>query len=188
MVNIDENGRINPAYYENAINDQIQRLIEKYNYNPQKITSNNMLAMATKIYPALFKPDKPQKYNPKCNIPYTEYNITALLDIYINIALSYDCLPSFYTFEKMTGIVEETVKQYVTNASLAMQNTRKSYLINRLNESNIGVLTLANHEQSIGLMYNRQNILDNATVKQSLTARDLVKLPQIQQTSGIDSD
>ena len=176
-INIDADGTIDAAYYDNAIRDSLNTYIDKLHYSPDKLTSNNMLALASHIYKAIFKPDKPQFMNKKCNIPYTAANMEKLLDIYMNISLDYNCLPSLFTFERMTGITAEVLKGYVTDASMTTLKTRQEYLINRLNESNIGVLTLANNEQSTGLMYNRQNILDHASVKQSLDIRDLVKLP-----------
>lgn len=178
LQNIDSDGNINAAYYENAIRELIPRYADMLNYDINKLTSNNLLAISNHIYKTLFKPQTTIKNNQKCNIPYNEYNFKTLLDIYSHIALDYNALPSLYTFSCLTGIQEETLRDYVTDAGQVMVKSRKEYLINRLNENNIGVMTLANNEQSIGLMYNRQNIIDHATVKQSLNVNDLVKLPQ----------
>lgn len=179
LQNIDSDGNINTAYYKNAINELIDRYIIEFGYDKSKLTSNNLLAICRQIYHVLFEPQQIKHVNSiKTNIPISKDNIIALMDIYRDIALIYNCLPSMYTFCCLTGLNDDMIYNYVTDASSRIQNTRKEYLINRLNESNIGVMTLANNEQSIGLMYNRQNIIDHATVKQSLNVNDLVKLPQ----------
>jgi len=178
LQNIDSNGNIDTTYYKNAINELIERYIIDFNYDAGKMTSNNLHAVCLQVYNAIFKPDKNQFTNKKSNIPYNKHNIQALINIYLDIAFKYNCLPSMFTFSRLVGIDDETILAYVTDASSQLAKNRQAYIINRLNESSIGVVTLANNEQSIGLMYNRQNIIDHATVKQSLSVNELVKIPQ----------
>ena len=183
LQNIDSNGNINETYYRNVINDHVERYIQEFGYDAARLTSNNLLAVCIQVYYDVFKPQKDLFTNKKCNIPYNKNNIEKLINIYTDLAFKYNCLPSMFTFSKLTGIDDETINDYVTVASSRLNNIRKEYLINRLNESTLGIVTLANNEQSIGLMYNRQNIIDHETVKQSLQVNDLIKLPQRQQTS-----
>lgn len=186
IQNIDSNGDINTAYYDNAIRDAVNRYINEFGYDHNKLTSINLYAIMGKVCKSIFKPiDGKYKLS---NIPYTENNIRSLLNIYIDIAYDYSCLPSLRCFSRMVGIEEDTIVSYVTNARSLIGKERKEYTINRLNESNLGILTLANHEQSIGLMYNRQNIIDHASVKQSLHMNDLIQLQEPSKQAALDDN
>ena len=57
-------------------------------------------------------------------------------------------------------------------------NNRKELVQNKLYDSPLGVTVLANNEASVGLMYNRQNIIDKQTVAQNITVKDFVKIAQ----------
>ena len=65
-----------------------------------------------------------------------------------------------------------------TGASLFIQNTRKSYIQNRLNNTPIGILALANNDIDTGLLYTRQNIVAHEAVKKSLSFDDLKRIAQ----------
>lgn len=179
ITNLDPQGNINPDYYDRAIRACIEQYTDILGYDPNKLTNTNLLAIASHIYQSIFTPDKPQLKNRKCNIPYTTHNIESLIQIYINIWLDYGCAPSLFGFARMSGISTEIVKQYVTTSSLIFQNVNQSYLIGKLlDDGVVGHTVLANNESQFGLNYNRQNLLDHATVRQSLQAFDLVQIAQ----------
>ena len=179
IANLDANGNIIESYYYNAINDCIQSYISILNYNPNKLTNNNLYAIAAHIYDHVFRPMKRQHHGENCNIPYTTDNISKLLNIYINIWLDYDCSPSLHCFERMTGICAEVVKQYVTTARLTILKVNQQYLINKLlDDGAIGHTVLANNEECYGLMYNRQNMLDKQTVSRNISLSDIRQIAQ----------
>lgn len=177
MENINADGLINPDYYKNSINDLCQRAIFEL-YPDDKITNNHMLAIMDYIYTSLFKPDKPLINNQKCNIPYNEYNISTLFYIYLDLYNKYLCLPSLYSFSRMTGLSEDIIQAYVTAARMEITKNRRDKVQGKLYNSPLGVTVLANNDIDTGLMYNRQNMIDNQTVKQGLTVNDFVKISQ----------
>lgn len=176
MVNIDNNGLINPDYYKNAINDLCKRYIDKLYPDEKKITNNHLLAIMPHIYESLFKPDHNLPNNQKCNIPYNEFNISTLYRIYIQLYNDYLCMPSMYSFSRLTGIDESCIDKYVTGARFEIVNNRREFITGKLTETPIGVTVLANNESSVGLMYNRQNMVEKETIKQGLTLNDFIKI------------
>ena len=103
-------------------------------------------------------------------------NITAMIEIYIVVCETWNTLPSIYGFERLTGIRIDTACQYVTAARELLQNARKTYVQNRLNNSPLGILTLANNDIETGLLYTRQNIVTHEAVKKSLSFEDLKRI------------
>ncbi len=57
-----------------------------------------------------------------------------------------------------------------------LQMARKTYVQNRLNNSPLGILTLANNDIETGLLYTRQNIVTHEAVKKSLSFEDLKRI------------
>lgn len=176
LQNIDSNGVINPAYYKTACIDIIERTAAERGIDLNKITSNQLKSLLRECYYTLFKPEKNSFPNYRCNIPYTTDNITALLELYIDLNDKYNCIPSLFGFERFCGITEDTTLKYVTGSRLELLKLRKLYIQNKLTESPVGVIALANNDQDSGLMYNRQNIVDHETIKQGLTVNDFVKI------------
>ena len=182
----DENGkpRINPTYYKNTINDLIIRYIEDSQTNPHKptlnidkLTNNNMLAISIYIYETLFK-NYNQRYKTDAAsiIPYTEYNISTLLQIYIDIVTSYGCIPSLYGFSRLSGIDENTIQKMVTPSSIEILNIRREMLRNRLSDDRMGGIVLANNDTSYGLLYTRQNAIESQAIKTGLSLSDLIPI------------
>ena len=176
IVNIDQNGAINPAYYKTACFDIIERNAAARDIDLNKITSNQLKSLLRECYYTLFKPTKNSFPNNRCNVPYTTENITALLDIYTAICERFCCIPSLFGFERFTGITEETTQKYVTASRLELTKQRKLFIQNKLTESPVGVIALANNDQDTGLMYNRQNMVEKETIKQGLTLNDFIKI------------
>lgn len=112
----------------------------------------------------------------KSKVALTEDNIHALIEIYIEVCNTWNALPSQYGFERLSGIKIDTACQYVTAARELLQIARKTYVQNRLNNSPLGILTLANNDIETGLLYTRQNIVTHEAVKKSLSFEDLKRI------------
>ena len=169
---------INPTYYYNAINDGIKRYINEFNYDQNKLHPNNLLAIFRMIYLDLFKPDKPQIYNRKCNIPYSTKNFQILIEIYITLCNVYGCIASVYGLCALLGVENEILEKYVTNLSSQITNYRKEFIRNNLSVTPIGNTVLANNDTSVGLLYTRQNAIENQAIRQGLSLSDLKKIDQ----------
>lgn len=174
----DENGqnKINIDYYRNIITDYITDYINTSGLDRNKLTGNDFLACFASIHEKVFKPIKPTFTNKKCDIPYTQYNISELLKIYVNICLLYKIHPSLFAFSVLTGITEEIVKKYVTTSSLTISNFRREMLRNDLASDRMGRIVLANNDSSYGLEYEKKNTIERETVRQGLALNDLPKL------------
>ena len=178
ITNIDSNGNINESYYNNAIRDLTKRYLTELYPETTKYTSNHLLAVMSHIYDSLFRPDGSLLYNQKSNIPYTTNNIQILFNIYIKLYNDYLCLPSLYSFSRMTGISEDALERYLTAGKSEVSKTRKEMVQNKLYETPIGVTVLANNEESVGLMYNRQNMIDKQTVSRNISLSDIRQIAQ----------
>ena len=172
---LDQNGKpiIDKSYYNNAIREKIAFYIDALHYNPDKLTANHMNAIYRHIQEEVFAPHSNQGYNNKCNISYTETNISILLDIYTSISSDFVVMPSMFGFSLLTGIAEETIKSIVTPAALEIVNNRREYIRNKLADNNLGVTVLANNDPSVGLLYTRQNAIETQAIRQGLSLSDL---------------
>lgn len=176
-VNVDDEGFINETYYLNACIDIIDRGLKDRGVDPVHITTNQLKPFLNDCYDALFKPSKRNPtFEPNTTIPYNETNIQRLINVYLKICDRYNALPSVYVFSRFTGVGEERVGQYVTNGREIIGKHRKTYVQDRLNDSTIGVIALANNDIDTGLLYTRQNIVDHATVKKALSFSDLQQI------------
>lgn len=172
----DDNNKpiIDKQYYNNIIREKISYYIDALHYNPDKLTSNHINAILAHIQEDVFKiHNKPYKTASNCNIPYSQTNISILLDIYTSICRDFVCIPSLYGFSLFTGIQEDTIKQYVTASSMEILNARREFVRNKLSDNNLGVTVLANNDPSVGLLYTRQNAIETQVIKQGLSLSDL---------------
>ena len=178
LSTLDENNKpmINPAYYKNVINDYIQTYLQEHNKTPDKLTNNNMLSICNEIRERIFKNDNKRYITDKsANIPYTQFNIDSLLNIYRDILLYYNCVPSLYGFSILTGLDEGTIKK-VSPSSSEILNLRREMLRNELYNDRMGRIVLANNDSSFGLEYEKKNTLERETIKQGLSVSDLPRL------------
>lgn len=180
LTTTDENNKpmINPTYYKNILIDYIETY--KQENELKKLTNNDMLSISLTIYENIFTsnhtPTRKNDNTPKNNIPYTPYNISALLDIYKSTWIRYNCVPSLYGFSILTGIAEDTVKKYVTASCVEISNLRREMLRNELYNDKTGRIVLANNDASFGLEYEKKNNIERETIKQGLSIVDLPKL------------
>jgi len=177
LTTTDENNApmINPDYYRNILTDFINDYMKETETPRNKLTGNDFLAICRKTYNTIFKPDTTQVYK-KCNIPYTEYNINTLYNLYIDICLSYKIHPSMYAFSIMTGLDEGTIYRYVTPSRDETLFLRREMLRNELAQDKFGRVVLANNDSSYGLEYEKKNTVEREQIKQGLSLYDL---PQI---------
>lgn len=178
----DENNkpRINPTYYKNAIIEHIDYYLQVNNIPRDKLNNNIMLSICLDVYESIFSshhiPTRRNDNTPKCNIPYSQYNLTTLLELYKYIMIRYNCIPSLYGLSMLTGIDEDTFKKYVTPASVGMTNCRRELLRNLLADDKTGRIVLANNDSSFGLEYERKNTVERETIRRGLSLGDLPKL------------
>ena len=172
-----DDGSINPTYYYNASIDIIERTAQEQDIDLNKADTNRINYLLRICYKALYAPNKPLWTNKHSIIPYTPENIQRLIDIYLDITSRYNALPSIAGFQFYTGIDDNTVRrQEVTPASGIIGKARKNYVQNRLNNTPLGVLALANNDVETGLLYTRQNIVTHEAVRRSLSFDDLKRL------------
>lgn len=142
-----------------------------------KPDSNQINAFLRVAFNNLFKDkDNTRSGGIKSRIELSEDNIHALIEVYIAVCGTWNALPSQYGFERLTGYKFETIDKYVTGARELLQIARKTYVQNRLNNSPLGILTLANNDIETGLLYTRQNIVTHEAVKKSLSFEDLKRI------------
>ena len=175
-LNLDTDGYINESYYLNACIDIIDREIQDRGIDPSKLSSNYFIYLLRQCYKSLFKPNKSLINNEQCIVPYNTTNIRKLIRVYSELVSKYQTLPSVYAFVTLTGISEETIDEYVTTGRSDIQKLRKSAVQNKLYDTTIGVIALANNDIDTGLLYTRQNIVDHATVKKALSFADLKRI------------
>ena len=178
-ASVDDQGFINIDYYFTAATDIINRAAADKGLDPQHITSNQALSLYIRVYKALFRPERTAQCNPQCNIPYNPENISRLIKLYIHLCIEYNSLPSINALEYLTGIDQGTYDSYlVTPVASLIRKYRKDYIQNRLNDSTIGVIALANNDTDTGLCYTRQNYIAAEAVKKSLSFEDLKQIAQ----------
>lgn len=142
-----------------------------------KPDSNQINAFLRVAFNNLFKDkENTRSGGIKSRIELTEDNIHALIEVYIAVCGTWNALPSQYGFEQLTGYKFETIDKYVTGVKDSLQLARKTYIQNRLNNSPLGILTLANNDIETGLLYTRQNIVTHEAVKKSLSFEDLKRI------------
>lgn len=177
QIILDEGGKIDKEYYRTTILDIIGRTIQEYGYDPKHITTNHLNACLTACRRALFDINESYLCNPNSNpMIYNHDAVNKLFSIYMEVCEIYTCFPSLYSFERLTGLTEDTTKEYLTPAGLAVLKSRKEYVQNKLADSTLGVTVLANNDSSVGLMYTAQNQIRQETIRQGLTVDNLPKL------------
>lgn len=179
MINLD----IDNSVYDNLIEFYFHEYFELRNIdisgNNYKSVDNSLYGSAFEhVYNKLFKPDNTTiKYNNKNtkidlnNIDEIEY----IYKIYDKLCNDFNILPFQYMFLKLTGIDVTTLdswykEEYSHNGlshrysqiaknvkSLPGQQTR-----NKLAGDRIGLQSLANNDQEVGLLYSRSEAFNKA--------------------------
>lgn len=158
---------------------------------PEDMKAAQFTAALLYVYRNMFKPETTQRNNRACIYDYeTEDGLRALCQIaddYIAIALKYNKMVTPYGFQCMTGVYKETLERWFDaglNARNAGNITKLRYFLSKsifdgsrefvraaLSDTNIGLITLANNDKSIGLEYNRQQLAAAAELLPSENAR-----------------
>lgn len=176
----DEDGkpRIDSDYFKNIILDRITSYMQETGTDRNHIDGNDLLAVYRQTQEAIFKP-KQNSFPPvKCNIPYSEYNIGALLDMYVSISTAYKIPPSLYAFSILTGIDEGTVQRYLTPERYEMVKLRREMLGNKLYQNTMGQMAIANHDPSYGLEWEKKSTIERETIRRGLGVQDLPRLAE----------
>lgn len=135
------------------------------------------------IYTQLFKPDMHDlRYNNKSSkLDYKDiYTISSVLDIYESLCMRFKLPPYQKDFCRLTGISRDTLNSWEhgeyrmddsgslfkhSDIAKRIRDLRGELLEKRLWEDPIGRQSLANNSETFGLMYNRQNINNQATAQ-----------------------
>lgn len=177
--NLNTDGTIKQDYYKNVINELIDQIIIEWDIDRDKLNINRFNGIFNEIGKRLFYTETQTKiHNKKCNIPYNEYNLTTLFNIYKDICYRFNIPMSVYSFGLLTHIEDGTIKKYVTSIDSDILNNRREFVRGRLFDNNLGITVLANNDTSVGLMYNRQNTIEKTMITQSLSFSDLKPIEQ----------
>ena len=175
-INLDEDGYIDESFYLNASISIIQRNLQDRGIDPSRVTTNQLMSGFNQCYDSLFRP--PHKPISGCTIPYNTTNIERLIRVYLSICDTYDALPSVYSFGRYCGIEDGVLDRYVTFGKSIITKHRKNYVQEKLGESTVGIIALANNDVDTNLLYTRQNIVAQATVKKALSFADLRQIAE----------
>lgn len=172
----DKEGYIDIEQYIQRINNIIRICCEEV--ETTKPDSNQVNGFLRVAYRNIFKPEGAMLsgQGKKTNIELNKENVERLIEVYKGVIETWNALPSMEGFERLTGINKHTASEYVTDFSQSIQIARRVYIQNRLNNSPLGVLTLANNDIDTGLLYTRQNIVAHETVKKALSFEDLKRI------------
>ena len=167
-VNRDDNGDIDIDYYRTAAADIIRREAEQNNIDPARMSTNQFHGLMYSVYRALFRPDgrkeKDQGHDGG-RMGYTESEAEKIAQVYIELCNIYNVRPSQYGFGIMTGIDETKTLQHLTRAKSKIQNSTKSAVLNKLFDTPVGAIALANNDPETGLMFARQNMIASQEIK-----------------------
>lgn len=172
----DKEGYIDIEQYIQRINNIIRICCQEV--ETTKPDSNQVNGFLRVAYRNIFKPDSAMLsgQGKKTNVELNKENIERLIEVYKGVIETWNALPSMEGFERLTGINKHVASEYVTDFAHCIQNARKVYIQNRLNNSPLGVLTLANNDIDTGLLYTRQNIVAHESVKKALSFEDLKRI------------
>ena len=180
----------------NELDSYLEEFCNINGINPGDMKNPQFNGALLYIYRLKFKPDRGQWNNRACIFDYeTETGLTELCrlaDGYIALALKYNKMVSLYGFQCLTGVRVSTMQRWADSNNVGRLKTGgngehitklRSYLVksiidgsreyvrSALADTNIGLITLANNDKTIGLEYNRQQLADAAERLPSENAR-----------------
>lgn len=178
IIPYDDSGYIDIEKNVQRINNIIRSCCAEVDID--KPDSNQVNGFLHVAYRNLYKPQGVMLSGSgsKTNIDINSENVLRMIEVYQSVVETWNTLPSQIGFERLTGINKSTAAKYVTDFVYCIQNARKAYVQNRLNNTPLGVLTLANNDIDTGLLYTRQNIVAHEAVKKSLSFDDLKRIAQ----------
>lgn len=162
-----------------------------------KIKHNTFEAALIYIYNNLLKPDKNLINNQRSLLPYNDNNIlNNIADIYIHLCTMCDKSTGIEGFNKLTGIGSETLRIWSMDELNPermgiinkIRQNNKHIITNRLQDTPLGSVAVANNSEEVGLMWSKNNqaittqnntyILPGESVKNKLLAEMPEELPQ----------
>lgn len=158
------------------------------------------------VYNQLFKPDKDTiLYNNKTSkLDYNDiYTLHEILDIFLELCMEYKIPPYLSDFSRLTGISRDTIYSWGNGEYRSgnpdslfkhsdilkkINSTMGEMLEKRMWEEPIGRQSLANNSKSFGLLYNQQNIRDQAAAQLTVRSakeiadryKDALELPEME--------
>ena len=180
----------------NELDSYLEEFCRINGINPGDMKNPQFNGALLYIYRLKFKPDRGQWNNRACIFDYeTEtglMQLCRLADGYIALALKYNKMISLYGFQCLSGVRVTTLQRWYDSDSTGRLKTggnggnitklrsnlvkslvdgSREYVRAALADTNIGLITLANNDKSIGLEYNRQQLAAAAELLPSENAR-----------------
>lgn len=131
-----------------------------------KIRHNTFEAALGAVRDKLFKADKPGENNQQSILPYDDnYILNILINIYINLCTMCNKSTGLYGFSTFTGFYYSTLRQWerdqlnperMTLIKRITEN-RQHIHINRLQDTSLGDVAVANNDAELGLMWAKNN-------------------------------
>lgn len=118
------------------------------------------------VYDKLFKPDRNLKDNKKSLLPYDNETIERMVDIYYKLCLATDNDCTIQGYLCLTGIDNQTLARWREDklnperceTLKRLCTMRQGMIENKLSDSTIGALGLANNSESLGLKWAQNSI------------------------------
>lgn len=131
-----------------------------------KIRHNTFEAALGAVRDKLFKADKPGENNQQSILPYDDNNIlNNLINIYIKLCTMCNKSTGLYGFSTFTGFYYNTLRQWegdqLNPERMLMlkriTENRRHIHINRLQDTSLGDVAVANNDAELGLMWAKNN-------------------------------
>ena len=124
------------------------------------------------VYDKLFKPDRNLKDNKKSLLPYDNETIERMVDIYYKLCLATDNDCTIQGYLCLTGIDNQTLARWREDklnperceTLKRLCTMRQGMIENKLSDSTIGALGLANNSESLGLKWAQNSIPQNNNI------------------------
>lgn len=193
----------------NELETYIQEFCSLNNINPDDMKNPQFNGALMYIYRKRYKPAAGQWNNRACIFDYETTdgleNLCRLADGYIALALRYNKMVSLYGFQCLSGVTVGTLQRWHDGGNGRLRNegnrgniTKLRYFLSKslvdgsreyvraaLADTNIGLITLANNDSTIGLEYNRAQMQAAAELLPSENARLIAERRHLLGDSGM---
>lgn len=168
---------IDPETIAEQITVVFDRELSKLGYNdfgidytnikkPRYISHNQINYILRRVYIELFKPDKPLYNNQQSKIDYENMEqLTAVANCFIDICSKFNKSLGLLSFSYLTGIETSTFVNWMNGGGELnrqrlqilnkLQEGHKAAHIALLNETNLGLVAVANNDNETGLNWNK---------------------------------
>lgn len=161
-----------------------------------KIKHNTFESALIYIYNNLFKPDKKLINNQLSLLPYDNNTLRRMADIYINLCSICGKSTGLQGFLKLTGVSSGTAYMWLNDELNPerieilknIQENNRHIITNRLQDTPLGSVAVANNSEEVGLMWSKNNqaittqnnmyLMPGESVKNKLLAEMPDELPK----------